>query len=85
VNTFIYVQGLPNDITHDELKEYFVRCGVLRIDPGNGQEMIKIYRDEEGVPKGDARIGFAMIESVDTAIDMLNETEIKPGYKISVS
>jgi HIV Tat-specific factor 1 len=66
------------------LKEYFVRCGVLRLDPNTGEEMIKIYRDEQGVPKGDSRIGFAMIESVDMAIEMLNETEIRPGQKISV-
>eukprot|EP00347_Sterkiella_histriomuscorum_P022714 403337435 len=84
VNTFIYIQGLPNDVTHEDLKEYFVRCGVIRLDPNTGLEMIRIYRDDEGVPKGDARIGYAMVESVDMAIDMLNDTEFKPGYKISV-
>jgi hypothetical protein len=36
------------------------------------------------VPKGDARIGFMMAESVEMAIEMLNETEIRPGIKISV-
>ena len=47
--------------------------------------MIKIYRDEDsGQPKGDARIGYMMEESVDMAIEMLNETEIRPGYSISV-
>ena len=38
VNTFIYIQGLPNDITHDELKEFFARCGVIRLDPNTGKE-----------------------------------------------
>ena len=46
VNTYIYVQGLPNDITEQELKEYFVRCGVIRLDPFSGKDMIKIYKDE---------------------------------------
>jgi len=35
--------------------------------------------------KGDARIGFAKIESVETAVEMLNDTEIRPGFKIVVS
>ena len=33
MNTYIYIQGLPNDITEQELKDYFVRCGILRLDP----------------------------------------------------
>ncbi|CDW88320.1 rna binding domain protein [Stylonychia lemnae] len=84
VNTFIYIQGLPLDITHEDLKEFFGRCGVIRLDPNTGQEMIKIYKDSDGNPKGDARIGFAMVESLDTAIAMLNDTEFLPGFKITV-
>ncbi len=76
---------MPNDITEQELKEYFVRCGVIRIDVYSGKDQIKIYTDESGVPKGDARIGYAMEESVEMAIDMLNDTEIRPGHKIRVS
>ena len=38
VNNYIYIQGLPNDITEQELKEYFIRCGVLRLDPFTGKE-----------------------------------------------
>ena len=71
---------MPNDITENELKEYFVRCGVIKLDPNSGKEQIKLYRDDNGVPKGDARIGFMMLESVDMAIEMLNESEIRPGY-----
>ena len=87
VNHYIYVQGLPTDITENELRDYFVRCGVLRLDPVSGKEQIKIYRDKEtGEAKGDARIGFAMLESVDMAIEMLNDSDIRPGegYKITV-
>ena len=47
--------------------------------------MIKLYKDEEGNNKGDARIGYAMVESVEMAMEMLNDTEIKPGFKISVN
>ena len=79
------MQGLPTDITEPELKEYFVRCGILRLDPVTGKEQIKIYKDDStGLPKGDARIGYAMLESVDMAIEMLNESEIRPGHTITV-
>jgi RNA recognition motif-containing protein len=30
--------GLPNDITKEELREYFVRCGVLKLDVNTGEE-----------------------------------------------
>jgi len=33
VNTHIYIQGLPKDITEEELKEYFSRAGAIRINP----------------------------------------------------
>ena len=84
VNTYIYIKGLPNDITEAELKEYFVRCGVIRLDPYTGTDHIRVYKDENGIPKGDARIGYAMEESVEMAIEMLNDTEIRPGCRISV-
>ncbi len=45
VNNYVYVQGLPKDITEYELRDYFVRCGVLRLDPATGAEQLKIYRD----------------------------------------
>ena len=38
VNNYVYIQGLPNDVTETELKEYFVRCGVIRLDPVTGKE-----------------------------------------------
>jgi len=46
MNTFIYIQGLPNDITKEELKEYFTRCGVMRLDAVTGEPQIKVYCDE---------------------------------------
>lgn len=36
MNTFVYVSGLPNDITLDELKEFFNKCGAIMIDPHTG-------------------------------------------------
>ena len=72
MNTFVYVSGLPLDITMEEIKEFFAKCGVIRLDPNTGQLKIKIYTDDAGNPKGDARICYSNIESVEMAIDWLN-------------
>lgn len=84
VNSNIYVNGLPKDITEFELMEYFSRCGFIRKDPKTNQNKVKIYRDDNGQNKGDALISFLREESVTMAVDLFNEGEIRPGYKIFV-
>lgn len=59
INTFIYISGLPLDITEEELKEFVNKAGVLRIDLNTGKEKVKIYKDENGFPKGDAAVSYA--------------------------
>ena len=71
-NPYIYVSGLPTDVSESELHDFFKKCGVFKLDPLTGQDQIKLYRDTAGVLKGDARIGFAKHESVETAIQMLD-------------
>ena len=44
-NTYIYVQGLPEDVTVSELQEYFRKCGVFKLDPKTGEDSIKLYFD----------------------------------------
>ena len=83
-NSFVYASGLPQDITQEELKEFFTKCGVIMLDPNTGQLKIKIYTDDTGVPKGDARICYANVESVQMAVEWLNESEIRPGFPVHV-
>jgi len=52
-NTAIYVSGLPLDITVKELTELFAKCGLIARDE-KGRDKIKLYKDENGEPKGDA-------------------------------
>lgn len=52
-NTAIYVSGLPLDITIEELTQLFAKCGLLARDE-RGKDKIKLYRDGNGEPKGDA-------------------------------
>lgn len=54
------------------------------IDPYSGQLKIKVYTDDDGIPKGDARICYSNIESVQMSIELLNDSEIRPGHPVSV-
>lgn len=81
----VYVSGLPNNITVDEMYEYFKKCGIIKEDPLSLEKKIKIYKDEQGRPKGDGLVGYLKEESVTLAVDLLDGSEIRPGHKINVS
>ena len=80
----VYVTGLPLDVSIDELKSYFSKCGLILPDPDSGKPKIKIYTGEQGQPKGDALVTFYKPESVDLALTLLDETAIRPEYVIRV-
>lgn len=77
--TSVYVTGIPADVTIEEMQAVFSKCGVIMEDLETGEAKIKIYRDEKGVPKGDALVSYFKEESVPLAIDLLDESELRPG------
>ncbi|XP_012136068.1 RRM1_TatSF1_like and RRM2_TatSF1_like domain-containing protein barc isoform X2 [Megachile rotundata] len=81
-NTAIYVSGLPLDITLDELTELFNKCGLIARDE-KGKDKIKLYRDSNGQPKGDALCIYIKVESVDLALKILDKSQIR-GKTLSV-
>jgi len=83
-NPNVYVSGVPLDMKEDELGAYFAKCGVLKKDPETAIPKVKIYRAEDGTSKGDAIIGYFREESVDLALNILDGTEIRPGFLIKV-
>mmetsp|Transcript_45279 Transcript_45279/g.73742 ORF Transcript_45279/g.73742 Transcript_45279/m.73742 type:complete len:511 (-) Transcript_45279:181-1713(-) len=85
INTYVYVSGLPDDITSDEIVEHFSKCGILKPDEETGKPKIKLYMDSNGVPKGDARVAYLKEPSVDLAVSILDGSEIRPGINISVT
>lgn len=79
-NTAVYVTGLPHDVTVEELHTVFSRkCGVIAEEIDSGKPRIKLYTDENGDFKGDALIVFFKPPSVDMAIMLLDDTEIRFG------
>jgi len=82
-NTRVYITGITEDITKEDIKKHFAQAGIIREDE-HREPMIKIYRDEEGKRKGDATITYLKEASVKLAIQLLTNTEIKKGIKIKV-
>ncbi|KAI8333267.1 hypothetical protein EDC96DRAFT_20206 [Choanephora cucurbitarum] len=77
--TSVYVTGIPFDTTVEELKTVFSKCGVIMEDLETGEPKIKIYRDDRGNIKGDALVSYFKEESVPLAIDLLDDSELRPG------
>lgn len=77
--TSVYVAGIPPDVTVEEMQATFSKCGVIMEDLETGEPKIKIYRDENGLSKGDALVSYFKEESVPLAIDLLDESELRPG------
>ncbi|CAK72965.1 unnamed protein product (macronuclear) [Paramecium tetraurelia] len=85
INTNVYVEGLPQDITMEEMKVFFSKAGIIRINPETLQPTIKIYRDQNGNCKGDGLISYKMVESVQTAREMLDGLHIRPDVIVKVT
>lgn len=75
----MYVTSLPDDITLEEVQTVFSRCGVIAEEIDSGRPRIKLYTDDQGNFKGDALIVFFRAESVDLAVQLLDDTEFRLG------
>eukprot|EP00889_Picochlorum_renovo_P008776 jgi/Picre1/35806/NNA_003266.t1 len=83
-NTSVYVQGLPQDVTVQEMEQVFSKCGVIKIDPETNGPRIKLYRDND-VLKGDGLVTYLKAPSVQLAIDILDGTPLRYGLDTTMS
>lgn len=83
-NLSVYVHGLPPDTTLEEVASIFKKAGVIKIDPVTTLPKIKLYRDESGRLKSDARVTFVNKESVEFATKYLDNYYMRPDCVIHV-
>lgn len=77
-NTWIYISGLPLSMTSDQFLALVGKYGLVMEDPDTEKKRFKMYTDEEGNFKGDAKCCYFRKESIPLAIQMLNGTKL-PG------
>ncbi|KAL8736279.1 MAG: hypothetical protein Q9166_000434 [cf. Caloplaca sp. 2 TL-2023] len=78
-NTAVYATNLPLDVSVQEVSDVFSRCGVIAEEIDRGKPRIKLYTDDDGNFKGDALILYFRAESVDLAVQMLDDTDFRLG------
>ncbi|XP_044209688.1 TATA-binding protein-associated factor 2N isoform X3 [Thunnus albacares] len=84
-NNTIFVQGLGEDVTVQEVGDFFKQIGIIKVNKKTGQPMINIYSDKvTGRPKGEATVSFDDPPSAKAAIDWFDGKEFQ-GKSIKVS
>lgn len=84
-NNWIYITGLPKDITVEEIKSHFSKVGLIALSPIDQTDKIKLYKDEVGELKGDCSLCYHAPESVEMAINFLDGGYIRPSHMIQVT
>ncbi|OQV05418.1 RNA recognition motif aka RRM, RBD, or RNP domain-containing protein [Cladophialophora immunda] len=79
VNTAVYVTSIPLDADQEEIEHVFSKCGVIAEEIDSGKPRIKMYEDDKGQFKGDALVVYFRPESVNLAVQMLDDTDFRLG------
>lgn len=75
----MYVTNIPLDADEEEIKDVFGKCGMIAEEIDSGRPRIKMYTDERNEFKGDALIVYFRPESVQLAVQMLDDAEFRMG------
>nr|XP_013007480.1 TATA-binding protein-associated factor 2N [Cavia porcellus] len=69
-NNTIFVQGLGEGVSTDQVGEFFKQIGIIKTNKKTGKPMINLYTDKDtGKPKGEATVSFDDPPSAKAAID----------------
>jgi len=86
-NSAIYVTGIPLDAEFDDINNKFKKYGLVEEDIHTGLPKIKMYADDQGVFKGDARISMESITVITSVhalmkpfLSLLQVTIRPPGH-----
>ena len=82
---WVYITGLPYDVTVEEVKAHFSKVGLIAISATDQIPKIKLYYDEAGDAKGDCTLCYVAEESVKMAIDILSGGYIRPSHQVTVT
>ncbi|OXB76462.1 UNVERIFIED_CONTAM: hypothetical protein H355_014177, partial [Colinus virginianus] len=84
-NSSVYVQGLNDNVTLEDLADFFKQCGIVKMNKRTGQPMIHLYIDKEtGKPKGDATVSYDDPSTAKTAVEWFDGKDFQ-GSKLKVS
>ncbi|XP_067393894.1 TATA-binding protein-associated factor 2N isoform X2 [Emydura macquarii macquarii] len=84
-NNTIFVQGLGEGVSTDQVADYFKQIGIIKTNKKTGKLMINLYTDKDtGKPKGEATVSFDDPPSAKAAIDWFDGKEFH-GNVIKVS
>ncbi|CAI7613261.1 unnamed protein product [Penicillium glandicola] len=81
VNTAVWVTNIPRDAQLSEIQEVFAKYGILAEELDTGKSRIKMYTDENGDFKGEALVVYFRPESVNLAIQLLDDTDFRLGLR----
>ena len=76
-NTAVFVR-LPFDATFEEVVERFSKCGLIEEDD-EGEPKVKMYAREDGTFSGEALVVYFKEDSVNLAINILDDGELRLG------
>ncbi|KAG9123752.1 hypothetical protein FRC07_014058 [Ceratobasidium sp. 392] len=85
-NTAVFVSNLPPDAEPGEIAARFGRFGLIMEDD-DGKPKVKLYRTEDETFNGDALVVYYKEESVDLAVTLLDDVELRlgePGPRMKV-
>ncbi|MBN3309046.1 RBP56 factor, partial [Amia calva] len=84
-NNTIFVQGLGEDVSPDQVATYFKQIGIIKLNKKTGLPMINLYTDKAtGRLKGEATVSYEDPPSAKAAIEWFDGKEFN-GKPIKVS